>query len=97
MKRPVVTTFILLGCLGLFVALNDVWFVYHHSQAAKAANDTSSPSLDKLLAVIRPSEGEDPFATIPWETSLWDARIKAAKLGKPLLLWEMDGHPLGCG
>ena len=26
-----------------------------------------------------------------------DAITKAAKEGKPILLWEMDGHPLGCG
>jgi hypothetical protein len=29
-------------------------------------------------------------------TSLWEARQKAAAAGKPILLWEMDGHPLGC-
>ncbi|HEY1190491.1 MAG TPA: hypothetical protein VGE74_22855 [Gemmata sp.] len=51
----------------------------------------------KLRALIRPVEGEDPFEAIPWETNLWAARKKAAESGKPLLLWEMDGHPLGCG
>jgi hypothetical protein len=51
----------------------------------------------KLRKVIRPLDGEDPFATIPWETNLWEARRKAAAAGKPILLWEMDGHPLGCG
>ncbi len=50
-----------------------------------------------LLKAVRPAPGEDQFATIPWETSLWDARVKAAAQGKPILLWEMDGHPLGCG
>lgn len=50
-----------------------------------------------LLNTIRPAPGEDVFATIPWQTSLWAAREKAAKEGKPILLWEMDGHPLGCG
>ncbi|MFO0851893.1 MAG: hypothetical protein U0871_25505 [Gemmataceae bacterium] len=50
-----------------------------------------------LLKTIRPAAGEDVFATIPWQTSLWAAREKAAKEGKPILLWEMDGHPLGCG
>ncbi len=53
--------------------------------------------IDHLLAVIKPGEGEDPFATIPWQTNLWEARKLAAKQGKPILLWEMDGHPLGCG
>ncbi len=51
----------------------------------------------KLRSVIRPIAGEDPFDTIPWETNLWEARKKAAAAGKPILLWEMDGHPLGCG
>jgi hypothetical protein len=50
-----------------------------------------------LMKTVPPVPGEDPFATIPWQTSLWAARMKAAKEGKPILLWEMDGHPLGCG
>jgi hypothetical protein len=51
----------------------------------------------KLLAAVRPCAGEDEFDKVPWLTSIWDAREKAAKAGKPILLWEMDGHPLGCG
>ncbi len=54
-------------------------------------------NLHKLLKVIRPQADEDSFDTIPWQISLWNARILAAKEGKPILLWEMDGHPLGCG
>ena len=49
------------------------------------------------LKAIRPAAGEDRFAQVPWLTSLWEARKVAAKEGKPILLWEMDGHPLGCG
>jgi hypothetical protein len=33
---------------------------------------------------------------IPWRTDLWEARREAAASGKPIFLWEMDGHPLGC-
>ena len=51
----------------------------------------------QLLRVVPPAEGEDAFAGIPWLVSLWAAREKAAAEGKPILLWEMDGHPLGCG
>ncbi len=51
---------------------------------------------ETLHALIRPHDGEDPWATIPWRTSLWEARREAAAAGKPILLWEMDGHPLGC-
>jgi len=34
--------------------------------------------------------------SIPWRTDLWAARREAATAGKPIFLWEMDGHPLGC-
>jgi hypothetical protein len=62
-----------------------------------AAPPITAADVVKLRAIIRPVDGEDPFDTIPWETNLWDARTKAAAAGKPILLWEMDGHPLGCG
>jgi hypothetical protein len=66
-------------------------------RASVAAPPLTGDDATKLRALIRPVEGEDPFDTIPWETSLWEARKKAAAAGKPILLWEMDGHPLGCG
>jgi hypothetical protein len=50
-----------------------------------------------VLKTVRPAAGEDAYAQVPWLTSLWEARKKAAAAGKPVLLWEMDGHPLGCG
>ena len=53
--------------------------------------------LAALHEVIRPCEGEDAFDKIAWLTTIHEARVKAAKEGKPILLWEMDGHPLGCG
>jgi hypothetical protein len=52
---------------------------------------------DQLQALIKPHPGEDKWAEIPWTTDLWDARKRANDLGKPILLWEMDGNPLGCG
>ncbi len=49
-----------------------------------------------LHTLIRPTADEEKWNEIPWLSSLWDARKKAAADGKPILLWEMDGHPLGC-
>ena len=68
-----------------------------HQTESSAAPPLSGEDVAQVRKVVRPGENEDPFATIPWETDLWAARIKAAAAGKPLLLWEMDGHPLGCG
>jgi hypothetical protein len=49
-----------------------------------------------LHALIKPTSQEEKWSQIPWMESLWQARKKAAAEGKPILLWEMDGHPLGC-
>ena len=52
--------------------------------------------LVKLQSLIKPQLGEEKWQEIPWLANLWEARIKAAAEGKPILLWEMDGNPLGC-
>jgi hypothetical protein len=46
--------------------------------------------------LIKPNAGEDKYMQIPWMIDLWEARKKAASEDRPILLWEMDGHPLGC-
>jgi hypothetical protein len=83
-------------CFGLMALLITCAFL-NNSASLFAAPPLTDDDAVRLRGVIRPLMGEDPFDTIPWETSLWDARVKAAAAGKPILLWEMDGHPLGCG
>ena len=63
---------------------------------ASAAEPISSAQFKELHALIKPKASEQAWEKIPWLTSLWEARQKAAAQGKPILLWEMDGHPLGC-
>lgn len=52
-------------------------------------------TFEKLFREIGPPEGE-AWRSIPWETELLDAQAIAAESGKPLFIWAMDGHPLGC-
>ena len=40
--------------------------------------------------------GKDPWRTIPWKISLLDAQRAAVSEKKPIFIWAMDGHPLGC-
>jgi len=82
--------------LGLLTILTAVVTLSKPTSLSAAPPLTDDDAV-RLRKVIRPLAGEDPFDTIPWETNLWDARVKAAATGKPILLWEMDGHPLGCG
>lgn len=39
---------------------------------------------------------DEPWRTIPWKIALLDAQRSAAELKKPIFIWAMDGHPLGC-
>ena len=55
-----------------------------------------SAAQKQIIAAIRPTADESDWARINWRTNLWEARKEAAKAGKPIYLWEMDGHPLGC-
>ena len=60
------------------------------------APKAGSPEYQRLVNVIKPAESELNWLKIDWGTDLWEARKKAAEEGKPIFLWEMDGHPMGC-
>jgi hypothetical protein len=65
--------------------------------AVLLSQEVSVEAFEKLHTLIRPAEKEAPWAEIPWMTSLWQARERAAREGKPLLIWGAGGggHPLG--
>jgi hypothetical protein len=50
--------------------------------------------LGHLQALIRGEGSEVAYLRIPWTTSLWKGRQRAAAEGKPMLVWSMDGNPL---
>ncbi|MDE2681101.1 MAG: hypothetical protein OSB29_07020 [Verrucomicrobiota bacterium] len=49
----------------------------------------------KLHRELQP-DPKATWRTIPWKTSVLDAQAAAAREGKPIFIWAMDGHPLGC-
>jgi hypothetical protein len=51
--------------------------------------------LEESLALVRMSPGEARWDEIPWTTSLWEGRKKAAAEGKPLFIWAANGNPIG--
>ena len=62
---------------------------------ASPPSDLSEAEFQKLHTSIVDSK-TTPWRTIPWRTSLLDAQKDAAEQKKPLFIWAMDGHPLGC-
>jgi hypothetical protein len=45
---------------------------------------------------ILPNPAEMAWEQIPWLTTFKDGIVAADAADKPLLLWTMNGHPLGC-
>lgn len=50
----------------------------------------------RWLAAIEPNATELAYQAIPWRNEFWPAVQEARALGRPILLWTMNGHPLGC-
>ncbi len=65
------------------------------------ADEAAAPSPEqfaKLHAMIRRQPGEARYLEIDWYPSVWEARQKAAREGKPLFIWAgSEGAPsAGC-
>ena len=53
-------------------------------------------SVLREIAAVLPRSSEERWLQVPWRTDFAAARAEANRSGKPLFLWMMDGHPLGC-
>ena len=62
---------------------------------AQAALGLDEAAFQKLHRELQP-DSKATWRTIPWKTSVLDAQAAAARTGKPIFIWAMDGHPLGC-
>ena len=45
---------------------------------------------------VLPTQSELAWRQIPWLPSFHEGVAEAQVQGKPVLLWVMNGHPLGC-
>lgn len=59
------------------------------------AGELTEKRCSELIAELQPGE-EAIWRTIPWKLSVLEARAEAFKQDKPIFIWAMDGHPLGC-
>ena len=62
------------------------------ASSARLTLDTYAAYRDR----IRPSDAESAWEEIDWRVSYADGLREASTQGKPVLLWVMNGHPLGC-
>jgi hypothetical protein len=51
---------------------------------------------ERWARAIEPDEQELSYQRIAWRNAFGPAVREARALGRPILLWAMNGHPLGC-
>ena len=66
--------------------------------ALNVASQTESPTdtMTRLRQWIEADAEELSWERIPWLEAFGPGIVAAHKEQKPLLLWVMNGHPLGC-
>jgi len=76
--------------VGLSLVLQDV------PRAPATGASLAGLSLAAWRARIEPAAEELEWTEIPWRSTLWQGLNEAREQQRPLLLWAMNGHPLGC-
>ena len=66
------------------------WNVLNPSPALDAS------TFDELFKTCRPKADNERWTEIPWLGQFWNGRQRAVEEGKPMFIWAMNGHPLGC-
>ena len=60
------------------------------------AQDLTAEACAQVRETVLPSETEEQWRAIPWRDTLGGAVLEADEQERPVLLWAMNGHPLGC-
>lgn len=58
--------------------------------------ELTDATLEAWHSWIIPARDQFAWREIPWRPVFWDAVVEAQKKEMPVLLWAMNGHPLGC-
>ena len=53
-------------------------------------------TVEEWCQLLEPTPVMSAWQQVAWETTYHAGADAAAKAEKPLLLWLMNGHPLGC-
>ena len=62
----------------------------------KAKYELTAQTFQRCMGDILPKTEELCWQKIHWRPSFWAAVVEAQETEKPILLWAMNGHPLGC-
>ena len=76
-----------LGCLATLALAQ--------SAPAQQPPKLTERTYTRLRDTVLPTKEEQGWRNVDWKPSYWDAVVEAQKAEKPILLWVMNGHPLG--
>ena len=65
-------------------------------QGPATVPEPNADNLREWMTFVQPAEHEEIYRTVGWRNALWPAVVEARELGRPILFWTMNGHPLGC-
>ncbi len=60
-----------------------------------AGQELTDKSCEKLCELVLPGKAEQTWQKIPWRATYWEGVVEAWEEDKPVLLWAMNGHPMG--
>ncbi len=63
--------------------------------APAGAQELTRKNYARWRAHLQAKPSELAWLKIGWQPSLWAGVVAAHRARKPILLWVMDGHPLG--
>ncbi|MFK7739789.1 MAG: hypothetical protein AB8H80_05650 [Planctomycetota bacterium] len=68
----------------------------NQGQRTLPAPDPNEGNFQKWMTYVQPAGHEEAYREIGWRNEFWPAVQEAKRLGRPILFWTMNGHPLGC-
>ena len=80
--------------IGLMIAIAGL-FLWPAGTVAQLP-ELDFKSIAEYRAAIEPTESESAFLNIGWYSQLHQAVKQAHRTEKPLMIYVMNGHPLGC-
>ena len=66
------------------------------SSSGAPARELTWESYERLRDQVLPAPGETEWLGLGWRPTLWQGVREAQAQRRPLVLWAMNGHPLGC-
>ena len=82
---------VMLAAVGAICAAGELRSTGKEQPELSWASKVLTKQFPQTHKLIRPQPGESRWMDIPWQTSLWEARQKAAEEGKPMFVWSGSG------